>query len=351
MERLAREEVQTVAVHVVVRHDHLLVVGIEAHHGLEHQALALLDVLAHGVQVGGEVNARGEETLVVLALALAVELLPPLRHEAERRLKAGEQFRLLAGAVKCAADRGILPRGVGEIVGAAELHHVGGAAHKLVDVDTGDGDGQQAHSGQHTVAAADIVGHHEGLIALGVREALERAAGAVGGGVDALRRFRLAVLLLQQLLEEAERDRRLGGRAGLGDDVHGEVHILDEVVDLLRRGGGKAVAHEVDVGRVLFLEVVVRGAETLDHAACTEIRAADADDDQRLGIALDLLRRLFDAGELVLIVRLGQLDPADEIVALAAAVLQPVRRLLQLAAQLGLIGAGEEGYRLGNVNR
>ena len=47
------------------------------------EPLPLLDVLTHGVQVRGELHAGGEEALVLLALALAVELLPPLRHEPE----------------------------------------------------------------------------------------------------------------------------------------------------------------------------------------------------------------------------------------------------------------------------
>ena len=40
-------------------------------------------------------------------------------------------------------------------------------AISCVDVNTCHGDGQQTHGGEHAVAAADVVGHHEGLIALG----------------------------------------------------------------------------------------------------------------------------------------------------------------------------------------
>ena len=81
---------------------------------------------------------------------------------------------------------------------------------------TGHGDGQQAHGGEDGVPAAYLVGHHEGLPALGVGQALERAPGFVGGGVDPLAGLLMAVLLLQGFPEEAEGHGGLGGGAGLG---------------------------------------------------------------------------------------------------------------------------------------
>ncbi len=61
-----------------------------------------------------------------------------------------------------------------------------------VDVRPRHGDGQQAHGGEHAVAAAHVVGHHEGLVALVVRQ-LPSACPlrAVGGGEDALLRASL----------------------------------------------------------------------------------------------------------------------------------------------------------------
>ena len=67
----------------------------------------------------------------------------------------------------------------------------------------------------------------------------------------------------------------------------------------------------------------------LHDSARAEIAAADADDDQRLGIGLDLRRGLLDAGEFVLVVVHRQVDPADEIVARAGAVHQCVKRGLR----------------------
>ena len=51
----------------------------------------------------------------------------------------------------------------------------------------------------------------------------------VGRGVDALRGLCLAVLLLELFAEEAERDGGLGRRAGLRDDVDGEIVVADEL--------------------------------------------------------------------------------------------------------------------------
>ena len=53
---------------------------VDEHHGFKQGAAAVLDILAHGVQVGGEDHRGREQALVVLALALAVKLLPPLVH-------------------------------------------------------------------------------------------------------------------------------------------------------------------------------------------------------------------------------------------------------------------------------
>ena len=75
-----------------------------------------------------------------------------------------------------------------------------------------------------------------------------------------------------------------------------------------------------------FFQVVVRRAKALDHAARAEIAAADADDDERLGISLNGLCRGKDAVILFAVVVARQLDPTDEVRALSAALLQPVRR-------------------------
>ena len=64
------------------------------------------------MQVGRELRGDGEQTLAVLALALAEELLPPAGEAAEARLIGAEDLNGLAAAVEKIADDGILPRGV-----------------------------------------------------------------------------------------------------------------------------------------------------------------------------------------------------------------------------------------------
>ena len=88
----------------------------------------------------------------------------------------------------------------------------------------------------------------------------------VRGGEDPLPGAFPAVLFHQELPEEAEGGGGLRGGAGLGDHVDGEIHIPDELQDLLQRLGGEPVPGEVDVGGVLPLQVVVGGAQTLDDA-------------------------------------------------------------------------------------
>ena len=302
---------------------------VKEDNGLLQHADAVLDILAHGVQVRRQVDGGGEDALAVLALGLAVELLPPLRHEAERGLVGGQNFNILAVRVQGLAAHGVLPRGA-VYAGTERILALGlRAAHERLNVDSAAGDGQQAHSRQHGVAAADVVGHDEALIALAVGKGLERASGLVGRGVDAALRDLGAVFLFERGLEDAEGDGGLGRGAGLGDDVHGEIAVADHGEDLRHRVGGDAVAGKIDVRGGLGQGVVVGALQKLHDGARAEIAAADADDDQRLGIGLDLRRSLLDAGEFVLVVVHRQVDPADEIVARAGAVHQRVKRGLR----------------------
>ena len=348
---LAHQEVEAVAVGGIEGHLHLVFGGAEAHHGLEEVALTLLDVLTHGVEVSGELHAGGEETLVLLALALAVELLPPLGHEAEAGLVSGQHLDLIAGAVQGRAACGILPCGVGGVVGlGAGLHHLGSAAHEGIDVHACYGDGQQTHGGQHTVAAAHVIGDNEGFVAVLVGQILQRTLVGIGGGIDALGSALLAVLLLCQLAEEAEGHGGLSGSAGLGDDVDGEVHALQQLLHLVHGVGAETVTHKVDVGGGLLLQIVVGGAEALDNTAGAQIGAADADDHQRLRIALNLGGSGLDAGIFFLVIVAGEIHPADEVVACACAVLQMALRGVQLGQQgFGVVGSNK-GFDVGVID-
>ena len=341
---LAGQEVQPVHILRVVG-DEELPLGGKLDHRLQHESLTLLDILAHGVQVRGVLHAGGEQALALLALAFAVELLPPLGEEPEAGLVAGQQLHLLAPLVQSVAGGGILPGGVVRAGGGQGLHGLSRAVHQGLNVDTGHSDGQQAHGGEDGVAAAHLVRHHKLLIALLVGQALQGPAGLVGGGVDALPGALLAVLLLQHLLENAEGHGGLGGGARLGDHVHREVPVADEGDGLQQGVGGQAVAGEENVGGIFLLQVIVGGAQQFDHRPGAQIGAADADDHQHLGLLLDALGRRLDAGELLLVIVPGQGHPAGEVAAGAVVLRQHSGRLPQGLLPAGQIVLGQESIQ------
>ena len=88
----AGQEVETVEVFLVRGNLQTGVGLLYADNGFKDGALAVLDPLTHRVQVGGEVNACGEDTLAVLALALAIELLPPFAQVVQLRLVVGSSL-------------------------------------------------------------------------------------------------------------------------------------------------------------------------------------------------------------------------------------------------------------------
>ena len=253
----ALQVVQAVHVGGIVAQSNLVLGLVDEHHRLKQSAAAILDILAQRVQIRGEDDRGGEQALVVLALALAEELLPPLVHHGVAGLVADHDLGALALVVQDVADGGVLvavvllQRGV-----VVQLHGLLGAAHQGIDVRAGHGDGQQAHGGEHRVAAAHVIGHHKGLVALFVGQVLQGALGLVGGAEDALPGALLAVLLLQQLPEHPEGDGGLGGGAGLGNHVDGDVLALANLHQLRQGGGADGVPGEVD-GRGVLAQVVV----------------------------------------------------------------------------------------------
>ena len=70
--------------------------------------------------------------------------------------------------------------------------------------------------------------------------------------INALACAVLAVLLLEKLTEDAEGDRRLGGRAGFRDDVDAHVASLADAEKVCKCGCAYGVSGEVNVGGVLL---------------------------------------------------------------------------------------------------
>ena len=111
----------------------------KAHDGFHQHPRSLLNVLTHGVQVGGELDGGGEDADAVLALALAVELLPPLGHEPEARLVACENFDGVALRIELLARGSVLPCG---IFGRAQVERTqlrDGGVYDALHIDAGDG--------------------------------------------------------------------------------------------------------------------------------------------------------------------------------------------------------------------
>ncbi len=77
---LACQIVQTIQIYRLLADRKLLSRSVDIDHGLKHYTGTVLNELTHGMQIGGQVHACGEQTLVVLTFALTEQLLPPLTY-------------------------------------------------------------------------------------------------------------------------------------------------------------------------------------------------------------------------------------------------------------------------------
>ena len=316
---LSCQVVQAVQIHRLLVNEDFLSGCLHIQDCLIHDAAAVLDELAHGVEVCGQIYRCREDTFLVFSLALAVELFPPLRYIVEARLVVRQHFHGFSFSVKDVADSRIL-HGIIFFKRFVQRKLSSGcrALHQLLNVCAADCDGQKSYSCQHGETASHIVRHNEGLVALLCSQVLQGSPCLVRGGVNPLGRFLFAVFLLQHLLEYAEGDGRLCGRSGLGDDIYGEISVADHVDEPLQIGAADAVSCIVDLRCLadLFGYIVVEAvAQELDGSSCSQVGAADTDDDQYLGVALNLLCRLLDTRELFFIVIYREIYPANIVVA------------------------------------
>ena len=231
------------------------------------------------MQVGSEVDASREDTFLVLALRLAVELFPPLAVVVQLGLEVYHNLYLLASLIQSVADSSILGCGVlveGNIL-ATSLLHVLCAGNEFFDVKACTGDRQQTYRREHREAATDIVGDDERGVALLVSTGAGSAALGISDGHDDLLGFLLAALSLTLLLEQAEGQGSLGGRTRLGD-VDDTEFLAFQIFSQFEEVVLADVVTCKQDGRILLVldEPAERIAQCLDDGTGTQITAADA---------------------------------------------------------------------------
>ena len=187
------------------------------------------------MEVGGEVARCREDTLVLLTLALAVELLPPFCNEVELRLVVHHDLDFLTSAIESVTDGSILGSDVlleGNILTTSLLHLLS-TLYQFHDIETGTGNGQQAHRGEHRETTANVIGNDETLVAFLIGTGAGSTSLGIGNGHDHLLGLLLTALILALLLQQTEGEGSLGGGTTLGDIDHTELLIL-QIVGKLR---------------------------------------------------------------------------------------------------------------------
>ena len=104
---LSCQVVHTVCIHIFFIQKDLGRRFLYIDHGLKHDAGTVLNELAHRVKISGQINGCGEQTPVVLTLAFAEKLLPPLGYIVEAWLIVCHDLYGLSLAQQDIADCGI----------------------------------------------------------------------------------------------------------------------------------------------------------------------------------------------------------------------------------------------------
>ena len=77
--------IQTVGIISAERHCQIIMALLNRQHGLEHDPVSFLDILAHGVEVSGEAHTGREQAFSFLAFAFSKKLLPPFCEKSQVR--------------------------------------------------------------------------------------------------------------------------------------------------------------------------------------------------------------------------------------------------------------------------
>ncbi len=343
---LAGEVVELVQVLAVRLNDHAAAGIVHVQDGLEHDAGTFLDELAHGVKVGRIVYAGRENAGAVLALGLTVELLPPFGHVGELGIVVHQDFRALAALLEQEVAHGGINHGrVGGFLDGKGAFRFLGTVHQVVDVKTGDCDGQEAHRGEDAESATHIVRNNEGLVAFLAGEHLEGAALRIRNGDDALGSILLSVNALNVLLHHAESHGGLSGGAALGNDDAGHVAFFGKVHQFRQVFFRQVVAGEHHFRCILVLELLGEAvAQGFDNGLGAQVAAADADGNHQVHT---LLAPAFADGVHVVDEAVrnlgGKVFPAQEVVSGAFFTFQHIeclQGLLYIRVELFLLHKG-----------
>ena len=314
---LAGKVVEAVEVLLVGGDGEAVARGLHGDDRLEDGAFALLNPLAHAVEVGAEIDAGREDALALLTLALAVELFPPLADVVELRLEVDENLNLLASGVKGVTGGSILGSdvvGIGD-GGGSSLLHLDGTGHEGTDVVAGNGDGQQANGGEDAEPSAHVVGDDVGLVALLRGKGAGGTADSVGDADDDAAGCFHAALLFALLLQQTEGKGGLGGGTRLADIDDAEALVAEQGGELEEVVLGDVVSGIDDGGAGGLLKGLEVAVQRLDDGTGTKVAAADAADDHHVALVAECAGRGFDVGKGVVADAAGQMEPADEIVA------------------------------------
>ena len=277
------------------------------------------------MQVGREVYACGEDTLLVLTLALAVELLPPLTHKVQLRLEVYHDLDLLTALVETIAYGSILCCGVlceWNVLTACLLQLLG-TGHKFLDVESCACDRQQTYWGEHRETSAHVVGDDEALVSLLVSACAGSTFLGVGDGHDHLLGLFLAALGLALLLQQTEGQCGLGGGTALRDVDHAELLVLQIVGELEEIVLADVVTRKEDGGVLLVGDQPGEAvAEGLDDGACSQLAAADACHDDGLAVGAQCVGAGLQFVEEGRCDTGGQVQPSEEVITGACALFQ-----------------------------
>ena len=227
------------------------------------------------MEIGGKLRRSGEQPLSVLAAALSVQLDQPLGKTAGERFIGAEEFHTFSlpgknilnrGITVCRIEKQIMVRLIIEPLCGA------GTFHQGPDVMSRGGDGKQSHRSQYREPSAHIPGDFEPAPALFLTHLPENTAGRIGGAPDPAGSL-AAISPLHQFQNQPERNGRLGGGTGFGDDIDGDLPAFTPGENLREMGGTHIVAEEQHFGAIGTGQEVQCGLGT-------EIGAADADHQQ-----------------------------------------------------------------------